>query len=69
MNHQLRRLKRYLEKGPEPDCQPFDRYAYNAFSWQAAFWINHGKTQADRMEAARLRDLACEKSRAMVENS
>lgn len=65
MNRQLRRIKRYLERGPEPDCQPFDHYAYNAFSWQAAWFITNGKSQEERDEAARLRDLACAKSREL----
>lgn len=65
MNRQLRQLKRYLTHGPEPDCTPFDRYAYNVFSWQAAYWTIHGKTEQDRAEAVRLRDLANAKSREM----
>lgn len=67
MNRQLRRLKRYLEHGPEKDCTPFDRYAYNTFSWQAQWFTIHGKTEEERLEAKRLRELACMKSREMSE--
>ncbi len=66
MNRQLRQIKKYLERGPEPGCPPFDRYAYNAFSWQAAYYTIHGKTEEERIEAARLRDLASSKSRSMA---
>lgn len=69
MNRQLRQIKRSLEKGPERDCTPFDRYAYNAFSWQAQWFVTNGKTAADRTEATRLRDLACEKSHAMKQEN
>lgn len=67
MNRQLRQIKRHLEQGPEPGCTPFDHYAYNTFSWQAAWFAIHGKTEQDRTEGARLRDLACQKSREMSE--
>lgn len=63
MNRQLHQIKRYLEHGSENDCSPFDKYAYNAFSWQAAYYVIHGKTEQDRTEGARLRDLASQKSR------
>lgn len=65
MNRQLRQIKRYLEQGPEPGCTPFDRYAYNAFAWQARWFVTNGKNEEERTEAARLRDLACQKSREM----
>jgi hypothetical protein len=65
MNRQLIRLKRYLERGPEKGCTPFDRYAYNTFSWQAKWYATNGKTEQDRTEGTRLCELACEMSRAM----
>lgn len=66
MNRQLRQIKRYLEIGPEKGCSPFDKYAYNTFSWQAKWYATNGKTEQDRTEGARLCALACEKSHAMT---
>jgi hypothetical protein len=66
VNKDLRRLKRDIEKGSASQGQPFDRYAYNAFSWQAKHWMTYGKTQEERKEAARLHDLAVQKSRELA---
>jgi len=63
MNRQIRRLRRDLEKPRPKGYEPFDRYAYNAFSWTAAYWMIYAKTEEERMEAGRLRDVACQKSR------
>lgn len=68
MNRDIRRLRRYLEKPQPKNEQPFDRYAFNAFGWQAAYWFNHAKTEVERLEAARLRDVATQRSKAKHEN-
>lgn len=65
MNRQILKLRRDIEQGAPKNCSPYDRYAYNAFSWQAAHWAIHGKTQEERDEATRLRAIAIEKSKAM----
>lgn len=69
MNRQLCQIKRYLERGPEKGCSPFDRHAYNVFGWQAQWFASNGKTQTDRREGARLCALACEKSHAMQQEA
>lgn len=66
MNRGIRRLRRQLEKPQPKSEQPYDRYTYNAFSWQAAYWSIYAKTEEERIEAARLRDIASQKSRALV---
>ena len=66
MNRDIRRLQQDLELPRPVGYQPFDRYAYNAFSWQAAYWTIHGRTEEERQEAARLKGIACQKSRKMV---
>lgn len=54
-------------QGAPKGCTPFNRYSYNAFASQAAYWAIHAKTQAERDEATRLRQVAIEKSNAMRE--
>lgn len=65
MNRDLQRLRQDLEQPRPANHEPFDRYAYNAFAWQAAYWTIHGRTEEERQEAVRLRSIACQKSREM----
>ena len=63
MNRAIRQLRCDLEKPRPKGYEPFDKYAYNAFSWQAAYWMVYAKSVEERAEAFRLRDVACQKSR------
>ncbi len=65
MNRQLQRLRRVRYHGAPKGCSPYDRYAYNAFAWCAAWWTIHAKTPEEREEATRLKDAAIAKSKAM----
>lgn len=67
MRSEIQKLHRDLELPRPEGYEPFDRYAYNALSWQAAYWAIHARAQEERDEASRLRDVAVAKSKAMLE--
>jgi hypothetical protein len=67
MNREILTLYRYLTEGAPKGCTPFNRYSYNAFASQAAYWAIHAKSEAERQEATRLRQVAIEKSNEMRE--
>lgn len=66
MNRELLRLQRQLIDGPVKCGEPFDRYAYNVFSWSAQHLFYQAKTDEERELCLFLKEMAIRKSKSML---